>query len=207
MLHHHLRRVSRTPKTLAYVDYVASGTDTITIPAAAAAGDLAILYDLARSIASAPTLVTPSGWTTLSALQRSPVSAVLSYKILAAGEPGSTITGMNGNIADVKTLVVLRATPALAGVTVTDINEQATTGNPNAQTIEALTSYPYVVYGVCGGRDALPAWASAWYSDTWWAAYQRVGYRIYNAAGASCSVDCNDSGTGTFLHSCALVVT
>jgi hypothetical protein len=160
MLHHHLRRVSRTPKTLAYVDYVASGTDTITIPAAAAAGDLAILYDLARSIASAPTLVTPSGWTTLSALQQSPVSAVLSYKILAAGEPGSTITGMNGNIADVKTLVVLRATPALAGVTVTDINEQATTGNPNAQTIEALTSYPYVVYGVCGGRGALPAWAS-----------------------------------------------
>lgn len=207
MLHHHLRRVSRTPKTLAYVDYATSTSASITIPAAAQAGDLAILYDLARSIASAPTLVTPSGWTTLSDLQQSPVSAVLSYKILAAGEPGSTVTGMDGNSADAKSLVVLRATPALAGVTVTDLNEEATTGNPSAQTIEALTSYPYVVYGVCGGRGALPDWASAWYSNSGSVGYQRLAYQIYNTAGASRSVDCDDSGTGTFLHSCALVVT
>lgn len=207
MLHHRLRAAQRVTKTLAYAASATSSAATITIPATAQAGDLAVLFDLARDIVSTPTLVTPSGWTTISDLTGGRGAAVLSYKILAAGEPGSTITGMDGNSADAKSLVVFRATPTLAGVAVQDLGEQYTTDNPGAQTKAAVTAYPYVIYGVCGGLSALPTWASAWYSNTGSVGYQRYAWQIFNDTGASVSVDCNDSGTGTFLHSCALLVT
>lgn len=208
MLAHRLRRVRQVPKTLAYTSlYATSTASTITIPATAQAGDLAVLYDLARNIIGTPTLVTPSGWTTLSDLTGGTGAAVLSYKILVAGDPGGTVTGMDGTSADAKSLVVFRATPTLAGVAVQDLGEEYTTGNPGAQTKAAVTAYPYVVYGGCGGLSALPTWASAWYSNTGSMGYQRYAWQIFNASGESRSVDCNDSGTGTFLQSCVLRVT
>lgn len=208
MLHHRLRAAPRVSKTLAFVANATSSAATITIPAAAQAGDLAVLYDLARNvIASYPTLVTPSGWTTLLDLQgNGNTSSILSYKILEAGDPGATITGMDGNSADAKSLVVFRATPSLAGVTVLESAEQYTAGNPDAQAKTAQSAYPYLVYGVCGGVSALPTWVS-WDPATASIGYQRYGWKFFNDNAASCSVDCGDSGTGTFLKSCILMVT
>ena len=207
MLHHRLRAAQRVPKTLAYVAGAISSGSTITIPAAAQAGDLAVLYDLARNvIASYPTLVTPSGWTTLLDLQgNGNTSSILSYKILEAGDPGATITGMDGNSADAKSLVVFRATPSLAGVTVLESAEQYTSGNPAAQVKTAQSAYPYLVYGVCGGVSALPTWV-AWADATGSSGWQRYAWKFFNDNAASCSVDCNDSGTGTLLQSCILMV-
>lgn len=205
MLHHALRAAA-VRKTLAYVASADSSAATITIPATAQAGDLAVLYDLARNIIGTPTLVTPSGWTTLSDLTGGTGAAVLSYKILGAGDPGATITGMDGNIADAKSLEVFRATPSLAGVTVLESAEQYTAGNPTAQVKTAQSAYPYLVYGVCGGVSALPSWVS-WDPATASIGYQRYGWKFFNDNAASCSVDCNDSGTGTFLQSCVLRVT
>ncbi len=208
MLHHRLRAAPRVSKTLAFTNlYATSAASTITIPATAQAGDLAVLYDLARNSSGTPTLVTPAGWTTLSDLTGGTGAAVLSYKILVAGDPGGTVTGMDGTSADAKSLVVFRATPTLAGVAVQDLGEQYTTDNPGAQTLAAQSAYPYVVYGGCGGLSALPTWASAWYSNTGSTGYQRYAFQIFNASGESRSVDCNDSGTGTFLQSCVLRVT
>lgn len=206
MLHHALRAAA-VRKTLAYVASADSSAATITIPATAQAGDLAVLYDLARNIIGTPTLVTPSGWTTLSDLTGGTGAAVLSYKILGAGDPGATITGMDGNIADAKSLEVFRATPSLAGVTVLESAEQYTAGNPTAQAKTAQSAYPYLVYVVCGGVSALPSWIAGYAPDaTASIGYQRYGWTLFNDSGASCSVDCNDSGTGTFLQSCILMV-
>lgn len=206
MLAHRLRRV-RPIKTMAIVNYATSSAATITIPATAQAGDLAVLYDLALNIASYPTLVTPSGWTTILDLQgNNNASSILSYKILEAGDPGATITGMDGNSADAKSLAVFRATPSLAGVTVLESAEQYTSGNPTAQVKTAQSAYPYLVYGVCGGVSGLPSWV-AWADATGSHGYQRYGWKFFNDSGASCSVDCGDSGTGTFLKSCILMVT
>lgn len=75
-------------------------TTTITIPATAAVGDIVVLFDRAtNSGLGAPNAVTPAGWTQLTTLAVSSSggsfrSSIL-YKVLVAGDPGSTITGMN----------------------------------------------------------------------------------------------------------------
>lgn len=206
MLAHRLRRVRQVPKTLAYVAGATSSGSTITIPATAQAGDLAVLYDLARGIVTPPTPATPSNWTTISGLTASTSAGVLSYKILVAGDPGATVTGMDGLISDAKSLAVFRATPSLAGVTVLEPAEESTAGNPSAQVKTAQSAYPYLVYGVCGGASALPSWV-AWADVTGSSGWQRYGWTLFNDNAASCSVDCNDSGTGTLLQSCILMVT
>jgi len=77
-----------------------STTTTITIPGTAAAGDIAILYDRAtNSGLGAPNAVTPSGWTELNTTAVSTsggsLRSSIAYKALVAGDPGTTITGMN----------------------------------------------------------------------------------------------------------------
>jgi hypothetical protein len=77
-----------------------STATTITIPAAAAAGDIAILFDRAtNSGLGAPNAVTPSGWTELNTTSVSTsggsLRSSIAYKALVAGDPGTTVTGMN----------------------------------------------------------------------------------------------------------------
>ena len=208
MLAHRLRRVRQVPKTLAYVAGATSSGSTITIPATAQAGDLAALYDLARGLFTPPTPATPSNWTTISGLTASTSAGVLSYKILVAGDPGATVTGMNGSISDAKSLAVFPATPSLATVTVLESAEQSTSGNPAAQAKTAQSDYPYLVYGVCGGASALPSWIAGYAPGaTEYIGWQRYGWTFFNDSAARLSLDCNDSGTGTLLQTCILMVT
>lgn len=75
-------------------------TTTITIPATAAIGDIVVLFDRATNNGlGAPAAVTPAGWTELStfavATSGGSFRSSILYKVLVAGDPGSTITGMN----------------------------------------------------------------------------------------------------------------
>lgn len=95
---------------ITFVDYASSTTDTISMPAGIAAGDIAILYDAAFDTGSAPASVYPSGFTAIGTSQTS-VSALgvrfnVSRKILTGSE--TTVTGMNGAVAVEKLLLVFR---------------------------------------------------------------------------------------------------
>ena len=91
-----------SPPTLTTMTFVASAIQTatsnalITIPAAAQAGDIAILFDRQNSTSS--TQVTPSGWTQITNALSAVTGAnqlriTISYRILTAGQPGTAITG------------------------------------------------------------------------------------------------------------------
>ena len=97
-----------------------TGFATITIPATAAVGDIAILFDRQNSTSNT-TAATPSGWTQITTALSATTGSnrlriTISYRILTAGQPGSTITGQ-GSIAR-KIMVVYRPSTAITAATV-----------------------------------------------------------------------------------------
>jgi hypothetical protein len=108
----------------------ATNASTITIPAAAAVGDIAILFDRRNTTSAA--FVTPTGWTTIATRFVSTNNVSISYRILTAGQPGSQITGQ-GPIAR-KIMVVYRPSTAITTATVLT-NTQS--GNTTSTTVAA----------------------------------------------------------------------
>jgi hypothetical protein len=100
---------------------------TITIPATAAVGDIAILFD--RQNTPSAGFVTPTGWTTIATRFVSTNKVNISYKVLTAGDPGLTITGQ-GTTAR-KIMAVYRPSQPINSVTVVT-NSQG--GNTSATT-------------------------------------------------------------------------
>ena len=207
MLSHALRRASPKGKTLVFVTSAAIDATTIAIPSSAAEGDLAVLLDVAKS-ATQPTIVTPSGWTSISSRSTSLqfYAFNLSYKVLSASDPGATITGMSGTTYALKQMLIFRASPAGITATVENVGNQGTSGNPSEQTISAQTPYPYLVIGASAGTSKQSVWASTWYDADFLLSSTHLAYKLVNDNGASVSVDCDDSGVYTYLTSCAIKV-
>jgi hypothetical protein len=205
MLSHALRRVSPKGKTLTFITSATSTGTTITIPATAQAGDLAVLFDFVRGSTSS---VAMSGWTATHFRSSGTynVICVLSYKVLEAGDPGSVLSGLVVATSASKQLLVFRAVPAAIDVTSADLDGAGVTTNPSAQTVVAQTTYPYIAVGACAGSSAVPTWASTWYDAGFVLGYARLAYKLFNDNGASVSIDCGDSGNYTFLLSGALLV-
>lgn len=200
--------------SLVYVDVATSSADTITIPAGALAGDVAILADYAtNSTASEPTLVTPTGWTSdgeigfISATTGSRMD--VSHKILVGGDPGASITGMAGTEDEQKIMFVFRpAGGTIATVTGNDYAEEATDANPASQTANASAgAAPIIVIGAGGNRGGAPAFstASPAFDSTTTVDPGTpaliAGYKVYNSAPLDHDIDVNDLGNNNILVS------
>ncbi len=204
------RAVGNAITTITFVASAGANAATITIPAGAQAGDVAVLFDLAHStsVAAAPTSVTPANWTlikeTNEAVSRGS-RAITSYKILAAGEPGSSVTGMNDDRED-KVMLVFRGNVAVVTVTPSVWNGESTDGDPASQSVAASGgAAPLVVLG-CAGDDnsnASFATASPAFDGTGTATDLDaiMGYKIYNSAPADHTIDMADLGSNNALHS------
>jgi hypothetical protein len=131
-----------------------TGFATITIPATAAVGDIAILFDRQNSTSS--TQVTPSGWTQITTALSAVTGAnqlriTISYRILTAGQPGSQITGQ-GSVAR-KIMVVYRPSTAITTATVltnsSSVSANSTaaasnlTTNLTAETLRPILAYSF----------------------------------------------------------------
>src|SRR5512139_463074 len=98
--------------TITLVGSSTSATATITLPAASAAGDLAVLFDVAKSIdVTTPSFVSPSGFSTIMSDLTGTVGGVgvrsnPTHKVLTGGE--SLLTGMNGTGSNTKMARVYR---------------------------------------------------------------------------------------------------
>lgn len=187
----------------------AGSSNTIVIPATAAVGDLAFLFDAAEDGgASTPVNVVPTGWSgTTNSLQ--PLRVTSSRKILVGGDPGATITGMSGGASNLKTMLIIRPSSAI-GTThfFQDLNGQVTAATPTTQNVTAGTA-PYVAPVIVLAHWATATTDGAITGDTITAAdatvsngtHQKVAYKLYNSAPANESIAMGDAGAHNALQS------
>lgn len=197
--------------TLVFGYSAVSSTSQITIPASAAVGDLAVLVDFAIATVTAPSAVTPSGWDLRGTMSigGDPARMTVLIKVLAAGEPGSTITGMDGNSSDQKVMFTFTPNAPISTYTVGYETAQASNGDPADQTVTAnLGRAPLVVLGFAGCADAVGAFDVETPAFTAKTTQGNViaGYLIYNSAQASHSIGMADLGTRNYLASCYIEV-
>lgn len=196
---------NRNSLQLAFVAAAVSSAANLTVPASAAIGDWAILFDFADA-GSTPALVTPTGYTDLASAGASGAfgggfngRGAVSYKTLASGEPGAAITGMNGAGSNAKVMFVFRPSRALVSVTPNTWNGVLDPGDPAGQSVLAAAgTAPLIVFG-CAATDAGTAafsTASPAFDGTQLTGDSDMiaGYKIYNSGPADHSIDMNDVG-------------
>jgi hypothetical protein len=133
-----------------------STASTITIPAGVVAGDILVLFDTSTST----TLTVPSGWTQISTATTTGIRTTVSYRIAATGAlGGDTVTGMAGTTRKVMLSFRNTQTGSVTVGTISTPSAQATTANPNNQTITGGTR-PCIYF-------AAHAWTTSSPTRTW----------------------------------------
>lgn len=189
-----------TQYSLKTVSFVTSNenvsSETITMPSVQN-GDIAILIQASISSGSAPTDVTPSGFTSLSTdsgvynvnHQRSSVS----YRICDGTEDGSTLTGMLGTVSNYKFVLIFRPSESVSSISITR-TYQATLNDPSPQTILADGVYPMIFFALYTSNNPIttrtfnPSADGEIFSLT--RAY--VKYKIYNSNAVETTIDMGD---------------
>jgi hypothetical protein len=199
--------------TLAQVGSAVSTLATITAPATINPGDLLVLWQRAVNITTTiPTLVEPSGFTTIS--NTSFVSGGANgarynvcYKIADGSEDGAALTGMDGSAADAKALYQFRGDVPISGVTVGDLETQSTDGNPSSQTVGAsggvaplIVLAGYDTSGTTDPRTFTVAGVGAKDGEINAGAGLYLAFKIYNNGPQDVVVDMADEGNGNTLH-------
>lgn len=201
---------------LEFVSNATSTATTITIPSGFAVGDIAILFQYARGSGSY-TGGTPTGWT-LVANNRTTTGTGgtwghIAYKVLASGDPGSSITGTGGGQEQAKIIIGFRPNAPITTVTISSLNTHAAATDPPTQTITDPGTKPFIAFAhyVCGqgvtnrtSNATMTEVASAIAAAT----EQYMRYIRYNVGDTSQSitVDYDDSGDNNVLQSFALAV-
>jgi hypothetical protein len=195
---------------LTYDQIVSSATETITIPETSQVGDLAILVDTPLG-SSVPTLVIPSGWSSVYNFlgsASSNVRASFSYRVLTSGEPGSSITGMTGTVANRKSIMVFRPNKPIAGVTGGGGTGTVTNGTPSAQTITSSSqSPPALAIGVALSSGTVVITADTMTIVATDVTTRSLLYAIMNTTTSNHTFSSTDAGFNNTLAGCYFAVT
>jgi hypothetical protein len=197
------------PYTLSFVASAESAAATITIPSSAAVGDLAVLFDYATGNPT-PTDVVPTNWTGVATANSTNLNRLrVSYKIIAGGEPGSSVTGMDSTAED-KVMLVFRGDVPINTVTASTWNAECTAGNPADQSVTALSQdTPLIVLGMAAINAGTAAFDVQTPAFTTTVANSEAdilaGYRIYNASPVSHTIGKADQGADNGLASGYLI--
>jgi hypothetical protein len=197
----------KRPPALNYVTAAHANTAAITIPSTAQPGDFAVLLDTPVSTIATPTLVVPAGWTTGmdGTLPVSPYDRLtVSGKILAAGEPGSSITGMTGNTSSRKSVMIFRPNSRpFSSVTGGGAVGARADGDLPAQTINVSgAGVPIIAVGVAfstGTSDLSSSTMSVIATDT---LTRQLAYAILRDNSVSPQIDMSDDGSNNVLAGC-----
>ena len=176
-------------KTLSAVPVVATITaqanttstaSTITIPSTASSGDIAILFDTSTTT----TDTIPSGWTSISGVTTTGIRQNVSYKILSATDPNTSVTGMAGTTR--KVMVVYRGNTLITNVLPSVIASQATTATPTNQTLTGEAG-PMIAFAVYSATGAI--------STRGWSAGSPTEYSSVSTSGIYVKALITNSGT------------
>lgn len=192
-----------------------ANTTSITVPATTLAGDIAVLVDYAaRTAATAPTLVTPSGFVNRvdapvgNTIRNSRLA--ISTKKFVGGEQGTSLSCMNGD-NEVRFLLIFRPDFSIATDTPGGWVSGGSRADPASQTIVATgNAGPMVLIGALGAYDSSPTsfgTASPAFQRLDWnnagggAAGLLVGHTIYSSSGTPVNhlIDAADLGESTTL--------
>lgn len=140
------------PTGTTFVATTTSLASTITVPATAAAGDLAIMFDTSTTT----TEVLPSGWSKIYTLTTTGIRTTVLCKLLTSSDISASVTGMAGTTR--KSMIVCRGNTDINQATVTLNASQATTGTPTSQTLPLSTvSKPHAAFAVLGYSATNPS--------------------------------------------------
>lgn len=185
--------------TMSFVASTIINSANVTIPAAAIAGDYAILFDAAQDPAgSSISTVTPTGWTTIkndTITSGKSLRAMVSHRILTGG---GVVTGLNSS-GEKKILLVFRPNVSVGLPTPSSWNGEATAGNPTSQAVSASgVATPLIVFAFAAATAGTaptfstetPAMTNVIMSGS--SLGIRVGYTLYNSSPSDQSIDMND---------------
>lgn len=198
--------------TLSFVDSATSTGETITIPAGAQEGDVAVLFDWSQEIywwLEPPTELVPTGFISIDQdsvnnLFQPETSVVASYRELGSGEGGSSVTGMNHSI-NRKVMLVFRPSAPISSITITGKTSELTNNDPAAQTSPAGSS-PLVKVAVAASDNSASFTTEIPTMNKVSVSSMVAGYLIYNSSPQSQQVDRNDDAWGNWLMSCNIEV-
>lgn len=203
-IHQSLVPLDNTSKMLFIASATGSGTATsfsLTVPATAQAGDLAI-YNLATDTTTSYTY--PAGWTFLQSSFASSAAGATIAKILSASDVDSsvTITGDGGSDPFAAVMLIFRGFQNFKFFTTKSLNIESTSGNPTPQTVtsSADNGKTVLVIGSTSGRptgqNGSFTTESPLFDATITSASLVVGYKIYNKGDTvvNHTVDMNDVG-------------
>ena len=190
----------------------ASIAGTILIPASTIVGDALILLQKSRnSGATAPTDVTPTGWTDIGTAILENIDSrstrfSAKFKIAVSGDAGSFPLGMN-DATDEKVLFVFRPNKPALGIVANDFDAVIQQTNPDAQIITSSGgTTPLIVIGVFG-RSA-GATTSQSFSPTEDGSANSGGtdilygfHKVFNDSPVNVTVDQDDEGSHNNLAS------
>ncbi len=181
------------PGTISFVGSSLSTGETITLPASARRGDLALLFDVANGPAAT---VVPTDWVAVGAASGSTFRRQISFRILAGNE--GTITGMVGSTSTDKIALVFRRTVGNWG-SEKSRQAQVTTSAPTDQVV-TVDRAPLIVVGHYAATAGVTTQAFTPAQDAQVASVSLlnvVRYKIYNAPSvpASTTVAMGDNGS------------
>lgn len=199
------------PISLTFVGYASSSTSSITIPAGAQEGDLAVLMD-GVEYESTRTYGLPSNWARLSPTT---TGAHLAAQFLVSKLNSTQVGGYSlavGTTTDFnyrKQMYVFRPSSSFSTVSLSDpVNGEYNTGNPSAQVLSCSGGTPPVLvfgYGISrSGAFSFSTMSPALDRTDSLApgtTSSRSGYKLYNPGDtiSNHTIDMNDEGSWNLL--------
>lgn len=181
---------------------------SITIPASAQSGDIAVLFDSTAGTVS----TIPSGWTAIIA-ENAVFELTVSYRILQSGDAGTTVSGQNATTYSLKQMLVFRPLSVISTVNIDSLSnsfEISTTPPPQTVTASAVTA-PAIVLAMTRAYQSEPfineTWGTELFINETDGNNMKVYYEIQNGTTADRTVTTtSDYGTYNNTVSFALSV-
>jgi UDP-N-acetylglucosamine transferase subunit ALG13 len=198
--------------TISLFASVTSSTSTITVPAGVRPGDYIILLDYADDSAAVPASTRPSGFGSIFTATNATTFTRVNYSdriIVSESYAGTVLTGMTGNTAIQKFLLVFRGTAGYCEFVDDNNNSQLeTTSAPTTQTVTDSSLDAYVdgipiTFAFFKGSSGITSTSQLTFSGATFiqgtSNIYYCGYKIYNQATTSVndSISMQDRGTNT----------
>lgn len=207
MRSHFLRTASGPSSNFwTFVTSTTAASGTIVVPSSSIEGDLLVLLDapLYTTGTSPPASSIPADFSLIATSNLGNVRVSSSYCLTTTSKASVTLTGMTGTSSNTKILLVFRPKIKASSVSLQDVGQEATAGDPVSQTITSgsstkqLISFGFYRNNISGSvRSFTPTEDGGVTLSN-----ATIKYKIYNANQDNVTVDLNDTGAINILQSC-----